>query len=211
MYRRKKGAHKARFCAGDLANRKLLLNVLALNTTTLGIPCIYYGSEQGFDGEGDNDRYLREAMFGGEFGAFRSRGRHFFDENNPVYQEFSRILALRKQKIALRRGRQYLRMISGDGQNFGYPVVLGDRMLSVVAWSRTFADQNLLLAFSTDPDEPRSAWVELDARIYPVGKRLTCLYSSDPVQIGQSLEVQQAGERHAVRLSLPAAGFVIIE
>ena len=105
----RKGGYKARFCAGDPAWARLLLNVLALNATTLGIPCIYYGSEQGFDGEGDSDRYIREAMFGGEFGAFRTRGRHFFNENNPVYQELSKILALRKQKIALRRGRQYLR------------------------------------------------------------------------------------------------------
>jgi glycosidase len=207
----RKGAHKARFCAGDPSNRKLLLNVLALNAMTLGIPCIYYSSEQGFDGEGDSDRYLREAMFGGEFGAFRSRGRHFFDESNPVYQELSRILALRRQKIALRRGRQYLRQISGDGQNFGYPVVLGGRMLSIVPWSRTFADQSLLLALSTDPDASRTAWVDLDPRLYPSGAHLNCLYSSDPAQIGQALEVQQAGERHVVRLSLPAAGFVIFE
>ena len=82
----RKGSNKARFCAGDPAFRKLLLNVLALNATTLGIPCIYYGSEQGFDGGGDNDRYIREAMFGGEFGAFRSRQRHFFNEDGFVYQ-----------------------------------------------------------------------------------------------------------------------------
>jgi glycosidase len=212
----RKGAHKARFCAGPSAvtreqNRNLLLNVLALNATTLGIPCIYYGSEQGFDGEGDSDRYIREAMFGGEFGAFRSRGRHFFDEENHAYQEFSKILALRKQKVALRRGRQYLRMISGDGQNFGYPAVLGARMLSIVAWSRYFDDQSLLVTFSTDPDGPRTAWVDLDNRLYPIGARLTCLYSSDPAQTGQALEVQQVGGRHAVRLELQAAGFALFE
>ena len=74
----RKGPHKARFCADD-AGKKLLLNALALNATTLGIPCIYYGTEQGFDGAGDNDRYIREAMFGGMFGAFRSCDRHCFE------------------------------------------------------------------------------------------------------------------------------------
>ncbi len=120
----RKGNHKARFCAGSPDWCKLLINVLALNTTTLGIPCIYYGTEQGFDGEGDSDRYIREAMFGGEFGAFRARQRHFFNENQPVYQELAKILAVRKEKIALRRGRQYLREISGDGQNFGLPAII---------------------------------------------------------------------------------------
>jgi glycosidase len=205
----RKGGYKARFCAGDPGWRKLLLNVLALNATTLGIPCIYYGSEQAFDGEGDNDRYLREAMFGGEFGAFRSRQRHFFDEENPVYRELSKILALRREIIALRRGRQYLCPISGDGHNFGYPSVLGGRMRSIVPWLRLFDEQQILLAINTDPDQPRSAWVSLEAGKFAEGASLRCLYSSHPVQVGQTLEVQVAGERKVVNLSVPAAGFVI--
>jgi glycosidase len=207
----RKGNHKARFCAGSPDWNKLLINVLALNTTSLGIPCIYYGTEQGFDGEGDSDRYIREAMFGGEFGAFRTRQRHFFNERQPAYQELAKILAVRKEKIALRRGRQYLREISGDGQNFGLPVVLGGRMLSVVAWSRSFDDQNLLLAINTDPNQSRSAWVDLDASIYPAGRRLQCLYSTDPTQIGRPLTVRNAADRSAVSLTVPAAGFVIFE
>ena len=191
--------------------RHLLLNVLALNATTLGIPCIYYGSEQGFDGEGDSDRYIREAMFGGEFGAFRSRGRHFFNENCQVYQELSKILALRKQKIALRRGRQYLREISGDGLNFGLPHLIGGRMLSVVPWTRSFDDQHLLLAINTDPNTSRQAWVSLKLDEYPAGALLTCLYSRAPEQVGQVLTVQVSGDRALVSLEVPAAGFVIYE
>jgi len=207
----RKGTHKARFCAGDPAWRKLALNVLALISTTLGIPCIYYGSEQGFDGEGDNDRYIREAMFGGEFGAFRSRDRHCFDEDNPLYKELAKILALRKEKIALRRGRQYLREISGDGQSFGLPQVIGERMLSVVPWTRLFDDQHLLAAINTDPDNPRTAWVDLEPDQCPVEARLTCLYSTDPAQIGQELVVEVIAGRNAVQLSVPSAGFVVFE
>jgi glycosidase len=207
----RKGAHKARFCAGDPAWPRLAATVMALNATTLGIPCLYYGSEQGFDGEGDNDRYIREAMFGGEFGAFRSRGRHCFNEDNPIYQELVKILALRKGKIALRRGRQYLREISGDGLNFGYPSLIGGRMLSIVPWSRLFDDQHLLVAINTDPDQARTAWVSLDSALSPVGSRSTCLYSTDPAQTGQELVVQGAGERSVVKLTLPPAGFVVYE
>jgi glycosidase len=207
----RKGSSKARFCAGDASYRKLLLSVLALNTTTLGIPCIYYGSEQGFDGQGDNDRYIREAMFGGAFGAFRSRGRHFFNEDQGVYQELAKILSLRKQKIALCRGRQYLREISGDGFNFGYPHIMGDRMKSVVPWTRNLDDQNLLLAINTDPDQPGTVWVDLDAGMLPASKHFSCLYSSDAAQIGQILTVQTLGERQAVQLPVSAAGFVMFE
>ena len=145
----RKGDNKARFCA-DPDAWKVLLNVLALNATTLGIPCIYYGSEQYFDGQGGNDRYIREAMFGGEFGAFRSRQRHFFNEDGPAYRELAQILAIRRQKIALRRGRQYLRPISGDGASFGLPQMMNGQLRSVVAWSRLFAGQEILLAINTD-------------------------------------------------------------
>jgi glycosidase len=207
----RKGGHKARFCAGDPAWKKLLPNVLAINTTTLGIPCIYYGTEQAFDGEGDNDRYIRESMFGGEFGAFRTRQRHFFNEDQPVYKTLADILAVRKRKIALRRGRQYLRTISGDGQNFGLPVILGDRMRSIVPWSRSFDDENLLLAINTDPDHARSAWVDLDGNTNPGGKRLTCIYATSPDQIGHEEIVQDTGGRRMIHLTVPAAGFVIYE
>jgi glycosidase len=207
----RKGSYKARFCAGDPAWQKLALNVLALNATTLGIPCIYYGSEQGFDGQGDSDRYIRESMFGGEFGAFRTRQRHFFDEDHPLYRQLSAVLALRRQKIALRRGRQYLRKISGDGLNFGLPAMLGGRMLALVPWTRHFDDQQILVAMNTDPDQPRTAWVDLDPKENLAGAIRTCLYSSDPGQVGQALTVQAAGERRVVQLSLPAAGFVIFE
>ena len=207
----RKGNNKARFCAGDPSYRKLLLPVLALNTTSLGIPCIYYGSEQAFDGSGGNDRYIREAMFGGEFGAFRSRQRHCFNEAGDTYQELAKILALRKQKIALRRGRQYLREISGDGQNFGLPAILGGQMLAVVPWARSFDDQNLLLAINTDPSQPRTAWVDLDPTTNPPGMTLTCLYSTDAAQAGSQLGVQTSAGRQVAQLTVPAAGFVVYE
>jgi hypothetical protein len=58
-------------------------------------------------------------MFGGEFGAFGSRQRHCSDETAPAYGALAKVIALRKQRLALRRGRQYLRPISGNGIDFG--------------------------------------------------------------------------------------------
>ena len=207
----RKGSHKARFCA-DEVGKKLLLNVLALNATTLGIPCIYYGTEQGFDGAGGNDRYIRESMFGGMFGAFRSCDRHCFDEDTPVYRELAKILAIRQEKLALRRGRQYLREISGDGQHFGLPHMIGNEIRSVVPWSRIFSDQELLLAMNTDPDQPRTAWVIVDYDLHRTGDHVQCLYTTDPSQEGQELIITDVlPDIKAVLLTVPAAGFVIYE
>lgn len=203
----RKGQSKARFCADDLGKR-LALAALGLNLATLGIPCIYYGSEQAFDGQGGNDRYIREAMFGGAFGPFRSSGGHAFDESHPLYQELARVLAVRRATPALRRGRQYLREISGDGEHFGLPAMLGGELRSVVPWSRIFADHEVLAAINTDPDEPRTAWVTVDDGLHPEGATLTCGYSTDRAQEGQALEVERRNGK-AVRLTVPPAGFVI--
>jgi hypothetical protein len=207
-----KGNKKERFCAGDPKWRKLVLNALALNSCTLGIPCVYYGTEQCFDGEGGDDRYLREAMFGGAFGAFRTRGVHFFDEVNPVYREFTKILKIRRERIPLRRGRQYLREISGDGVNFGLPHIIGGEIRSVVPWSRIFDDKEMVMTINTDGEEPRTAWILVDGNLHRVGDKLSCIYSTEPTQIGTVAAVSRRSEYiSAVLLTVPAAGFVIWE
>ena len=205
----RKGDNKARFCADKDAD-KIVLNVLALNATTLGIPCIYYGTEQGFDGHGDNDRYIREAMFGGEFGAFETRNRHFFNEDHSVYQELTKLLEIRRQHITLRRGRQYLRPISGDGVQFGLPHMLGNEIRSIVPWSRLFSGREILLAINTDHQQPRTAWVTIDDRSHQAGERLQCIYSTDKIQLNTTVEVE-ARNGKSILLTVPAAGFVIYE
>lgn len=208
----RKGQNKARFCAKD-GGEKVVLNALALNALTLGIPCIYYGTEQCFDGEGNGDgadRYLREAMFGGSFGAFRSRGVHFFDENNLVYQELAKILEIRRTRKVLCRGRQYLRSISGDGVNFGFPEMINGQIRSIIPWSRILSDKEVLLAINTDYDQPKTAWVTVDNLLNKDGDSLKCVYSTDNSQIGTQVHVE-ARNGKSVSLTVPAAGIVIYE
>ena len=212
---------KRRFCAPEEPNtasphpdwEKLAPAAMALNVTTLGIPCIYYGSEQGFDGKGGNDRYIREAMYGGAFGAFRTKDRHFFDEDHPIYGIVADVLNLRADPahMALRRGRQYLRQISGNGIDFGYPHMMGSGpMHSVVPWSRIFNDREYLLAINTDPGQPRTAWVVVDADLNAPGSALTCIYSTAEGVAGSAEVIKDApsGGR-MVQLTVPPAGFVV--
>jgi hypothetical protein len=208
----RKGGNKARFC-GDIQNRgyEHLPVVLALNLTTIGIPCLFYGTEQAFDGAGDNDRFLRECMFGGAFGSLQSTNRHFFNEQHKIYQFIANILAIRKQHIALRRGRQYLRQISATGEagTFGFPHTIGGRILSLVPWSRLFDKQEIVLAINTDVDSTRAAWVTIDYRLHPDSNGvLSCIYSSDSTQIGTTTAIEPKNGK-AVYLTVPAGGFVI--
>ncbi|MDP5181566.1 alpha-amylase family glycosyl hydrolase [Blastococcus sp. BMG 814] len=204
----RRGTDKARFAA-DADGRALAAAVIATNVTTLGIPCIYYGSEQCFDGRGGNDRYIREAMFGGGFGAFRSAGRHCFDEIGGVYPEVAALLAVRRQEVALRRGRQYLREISGDGVHFGLPRSGGERMTTVVAWSRILADREVVCAINTDPRSERNAWATVDAGLHRDGSGFTYLYHPTPGVSGTATSVETRNGR-AVHISLPPAGVAVL-
>lgn len=206
----RRGRQKARFCA-DGNGCRLVLNVMALNATTLGIPCIYYGSEQCFDGSGDSDEYIREAMFGGDFGAFRSKGRHFFNEDNWVYKEFSQIMAIRRNRLALRRGRQFLRQISGDGVNFGLPQIKGNGISSIVPWSRIFDNTEMLVLINTDCANPVSAWVTVDNNLHRAGDSLICIYSAkDKGLIGKTVTVEERNGK-SVYLTAPPCDFAIYE
>jgi len=146
-------------------------------------------------------------MFGGAFVAFRTRGVHFFDEDGEVYRELARVLAVRRGWLALRRGRQYLREISGDGVVFGLPHTIGGEMRSLVAWSRILADDELLVVVNTDPLGPRSAHVTIEYGLHQVGSKLQCLYSSDPTRGG---ELTADGiERRTVEVELGPAGVAV--
>ncbi len=68
--------------------------------TMLGIPCLYYGMEQGFDGHGNPREYVREAQWGVQ---------NSFSQNHELYQFIQDLSTLRNEQPALRYGRQYFR------------------------------------------------------------------------------------------------------
>jgi len=212
----RKGGSKMRFC-GDPQYSDLAFNVVATQLTTMGIPCIYYGTEQEFDSGGrpsGSDLVLRESMFGGNFGGKCTRGHHFFNESGALYEALSKLVDLRKQLLPLRRGRQMLHEISGDGINFGFPHMMGDRMLSIVAWSRIFVDQEVLIAFSTNREQPLAAYSTVASMFRSEGDRLKLIFWHGPraaTPPPAELAVENKGGVLAVPLKLPPAGFVIYQ
>jgi hypothetical protein len=210
-----RGKSKGRFCS-DALGPPLIFAASALNLTTLGIPCVYYGTEQLFDGAGSDgspghssDQYIRETMFGGAYGAFRSTGVHFFSEEGVVYKKLGEVAKVRTQEIALRRGRQYLREISATGSvdTFGYPKLLGGRMASVVAWSRIFDGVEVLCAISTDLINSLTVWVTVDANIHADGASLRSLYPDH----GSALPVELRDGRAIVKITVPPTAFVVFK
>jgi len=204
------GNNKSRFCAFDEGDQ-LIIPAIATNLMTLGIPCIYYGSEQKFDGNGSGngcDEYIREDMFGGPFGAFRSKGRHFFDVSGEVYKAVAAMTAIRRKFITLRRGRQYLRDISGDGTNFGPPSFVGGatRISSIIAWSRLLDEEEFVLAINTDTTNDLEVWVTVDNTLHQAGDRFTCIYPSAPL-LPEAVVDNRNGK--AILIKVAPAGFVV--
>lgn len=193
---------KYRFCA-QAETASLLINALFLNTMTLGIPCVYYGTEQGFDGSGGGDIYVREAMFGGKFGAFRSQYKHVFNNESPSFRALKQMLRIRKENAVLRQGRQYLREISGDGMHFGTPHKLGEgRIESIVAWSRIFNGEEVLLAMNTDIANKKEAYVVVDQELNQEHDVFTCMYASSDQYCDKTYVVEKVNERKVIKVEI---------
>jgi glycosidase len=212
----RKGGAKWRF-AGDSRFRDLAFNVIAAQLTTMGIPCIYYGSEQGFDSGGrpsGSDVVLRENMFGGRFGGLCTQGRHFFDEEGELYRALAALNDLRKKLLPLRRGRQVLHQISGDGISFGLPHRMGEQMRSLVSWSRLFIDQEVLVALNTDEHGPVTAYSTVAPTFRVEGDRFHLTYWYAPRHSAAppaALSVERTSGALAVHVTLPPSGLAIYQ
>lgn len=160
--------------------------------TSQGVPCIYYGTEQGFDGGGENDSYVRECMFGGQWGAFDSTGFHFFNTNHPIFKGISAIARVRAQEPALRYGRQYFREISGNGTDFGHPL---DGKCTL-AFSRILDTTEILVALNLDT-YPKKDFITVDSALTPSGRSMTNL-----LKPASSCMVEKVNGRHAVQVEL---------
>ncbi len=225
------GGPKRRFGAGVAipARDAQIAHAVGTMLLTLGTPCIYYGTEQGFDGTVDRhdfalepqltheDRYIREAMFGGTFGAFQTSGCHFFNPQHPIFRRIAALSRVRgrqdKVGLALRRGRQYLREIAAPGSaQFAFP-----RAGQVVAWSRILFDTEVLVAFNTHGLEAADALITVDSGLHPPGSRFAILYDGawtaqqlDSPPSDRHVSVETLDGRAFVRVSLPPAGLWVL-
>ena len=225
---------KARFSAanGGASRYLQVAHAVGLQLTTLGIPCIYYGTEQAFDGseadhdlaiEGlgsdgkipERDRYLREAMFGGTFGAFRTSGCHFFDPDHPTYLRIAALARIVTRRdgvgMTLRRGRQYPREV-----NFGQGY-LPPRQGELVAWSRLLFDQEVVTALNTHGAAGRGGLVTVDRQLHAPGSRFFVLYRSDwtdaqlrALPTDETVDVIDDGGRSAIHIDLAPAGMMVL-
>jgi glycosidase len=136
-----------------------------------GIPCLYYGTEQGLHGAGSNreprshnyvPNAVREALWGGPG----------FDEQSDFYRHIQQIAAVRAEQSALRYGRFYFRPISGDGVSFA----VSEYPQGVIAFSRILHDQEVLVAANTNPTRSQQLDVIVEIALSSEGDAFAVLY-----------------------------------
>ena len=161
----------------------------------LGTACIYYGTEQGFSGQG-GDNQMREAMFDKS-----TPGKNLLNTSCEIYQEIAKIAQVMRTSEPLRFGRMYYRQISGDGENFGFP--FGSQY--TLAFSRLLYGREVLIAYNVS-GTPRNDFVIVDATLHKDKSTMKFLYGGAGTT---SVRTAANGTRN-VRLNLPGFGFVIL-
>ncbi|MEB4589602.1 alpha-amylase family glycosyl hydrolase [Candidatus Thiothrix sp. Deng01] len=219
---------KLRFSTQAASAHQVVAGV-GLQLFTLGIPCIYYGTEQSLGGPeaternwlpkfGDNDRYLRETLFGAPhplkhgraglseararldselpgFGPFGTAGSHCFDTASPAYRRIRHLAAIRAGFPALRYGRQYLRPVSFLGKPFEV-YANGE----IIAWSRILDDEEIVVVLNPHGVEPRGARILVDAMLNPAGGKLCVIASSEEAGSAACLGENKVGQTREVLL-----------
>lgn len=130
-----------------------------------GIPCLYYGTEQGLSKSGNIVEAVREALWGKP---------NAFDRNSVFYRAIARLAALRVAIPALRYGRYYFRPTSSDGSHFGVSTTAP----GVLAFSRVLNDQEVLIVANAETQASWNGEVIIDFSLNPVGSAYTINFSN---------------------------------
>jgi glycosidase len=165
---------------------------LALLFTLQGIPCVYYGTEQGLDGTVDAggrsdlsaNESSREALWGKPPSAF--------DTTHPVFRQVRALSRLRDDEAALRYGRLYFREIAGSGVDFGHSLGPG----GVVAFSRILVDREVLVVANCGA-ATFSGLVLVERDLHRSGDRMTVAYSNIGTTGTGTVQHLPAGRFHA--------------
>jgi neopullulanase len=173
----------------ELLDRVILAHVLLM--TARGVPTIYYGDEQGFLGDG-NDQDAREDMFASRvavyndnnlIGSDATTARANFDTNHPLYRTIRELAEARKATPALRRGETVFRA--------------GTEGPGLLAFSRILDGREVLVAVNTSTQP-----IEQNVLVETSSQRFTALAGTCPTA---------ASAPGSVRITLPALGYAVCD
>ena len=197
---------KLRFSV-DAASTHQVAAAVAIQLFSLGIPCVYYGTEQSLSGPesserkwlqnyGANDRFLREAMFGPAHPLASGRsglhdGEKRFDKNLPgfgpfgssgyhVFDENSPAFVRIAAMIAVRKSHPSLSRGRQYLRQTSYLSKPFDYYGEgeLFAFSRLLAFDETVICINPHGRESRGADVIVDACLNPVGSKMKVILNS---------------------------------
>lgn len=176
----------------DKPSADALQNAFSFLLTQDGIPCIYYGEEQEFNG--GNDPKNREDMI--------------FDITNPTFKVVQRLIEIRKNFDALRRGDYTIRWVSqaGSGTTDSDSGILAfERSCKGSVWSENCEGPNVLVVVNAH-DHKASSTASGDASM-PVGFAPGTVLSDVWTNGAEGFTVSADG---TITVEVPARGFRIL-
>jgi glycosidase len=197
---------KIRFSSEAGSDHQVAAGV-ALQLFTLGIPCLYYGTEQALAGPepGErrwlpdwkrSDRYLREALFGPQHP--RRKGREGLAGNPAGLADdlpgFGPFGTAGQHCFDAHHGT-YRRIAAMNALRAAYPALRQGRQYQrpvaflgfpldfyggseILAWSRILDDEEVLCVLNPHGNESRGADVLVDARLNPAAGKLTVVLNT---------------------------------
>ncbi len=157
--------------------------------TLQGVPCVYYGTEQGlkgtvelYDGGESRPENVREALWGKP---------QAFDRRHPVYNAIERLSEVRAREPALRYGRQYFRPVSGNDVDFGHSTLRG----GVIAFSRILGAREVVVVANTSTTQSFNGQVLVDGRLNLDGAQFEVVFSN----LGHTGSGTARGDKGTVR------------
>ena len=163
-----------------------------------GIPCVYYGTEQGLHGSGHDDEAVRQALWGAP---------QPFDIGHPFYVFLSRLGKLRAKEPALRYGRQYFRPLSTDGVHFS----ISEESGAPFAFSRVLNEQEIVIAANPNLQRAWSGVVVIDLVLNADGERFDVLMSNkEPIGAHAFAKTYTDGKSRHVPLTLRPGEFLLM-
>jgi alpha-amylase len=147
-----------RFLHSSTTNR--LAVALVFLYTARGVPCLYYGTEQGFNGA--TDPYDREDMFAGRFKDAGMAGMDSFDMTHPLFLWVARLNNFRRLYPALSLGAETVLWSTKNGPG-------------LFAYCRQAESQQVLVVLNTAGAAETLPPIRLT---YPAGTVLANLFDS---------------------------------
>ncbi|NOS90853.1 MAG: alpha-amylase [Cyclobacteriaceae bacterium] len=183
---------------GKDATEEQIIAGIGFLLCALGTPCIYYGTEQGFDGSGEQDSCIRETMFNPD-----DKTTNSLDTSRRIYKSISEIASIRKQSSVLKFGHMHMRKISTDGKYFHLP----ECEKCLIAFSRVLFAQEILVAFNSSTMEEKEEYVTVKQQ--PTEKKRFYKFLFGDTGKAEVLE-NPDGSRHFIKLKLRPMQFVML-